>query len=450
MLKVYNTLTRKKEMFKPLHGKKVNFFVCGPTVYDYGHLGHAKTYVQFDVIVRYLRYSGYSVFYLMNITDVDDKIIKRANEKKIPWKRISEDYEAYFKEDVKALGINSVTKYARATDHIKEIESQVERLIKRGCAYKIADGWYFDLSKFPEYGKLAKRTKQQDDDAVSRIDENKEKRGAGDFCLWKFSKPGEPVWKSSLGDGRPGWHIEDTAITEKEFGQQYDVHGGAVDLIFPHHEAEITQMESISGKKPFVKYWLHTAFLNINKEKMSKSLGNFLTIRDVLKNYNGWVIRYAFVSNHYRTMMNFSPELLEQSKNSLERIYTCFDKLNEKGVDDAGLLKKAKEEFIKAMNDDFDTPKAMAGVFNFVAEVNKHGGGNKSRELLLELDNILGLGLGEIKKEKTPKEITKLAEERMRARENKDWKRADELRVEINNKGWIVEDIDAGYRLKKP
>ena len=287
VLKLYNTLTRKKEVFKPIKGKEVKIFVCGPTVYDFSHIGHAKTYTQFDLIVKYLRYLGYKVFYLQNLTDIDDKIIKRANEEKNDPLKLAKKFEEEYKKDMLSLGVDSVDKYARATDYIPEIISQVKRLINKGIAYKISDGYYFDLTKFSEYGKLAKRTALEAEDSVSRIDENKEKKNKGDFCLWKFYKPGEPFWESELGKGRPGWHIEDTAITEKEFGPQYDVHGGAVDLIFPHHEAEIAQMESISGKKPLVKYWLHTAFLNIDTKKMSKSKGNFITIRKALKKYSG-------------------------------------------------------------------------------------------------------------------------------------------------------------------
>ena len=262
-LKLYNTLTRKKEIFKPIKSKEIKMFVCGPTVYDYSHLGHAKTYIQFDLIAKYFRWKGYKLFYVENITDIDDKIIKKADLEKISWEKVRTLYEKYFLEDMKELNINSVDKYARATDYMENILSQVKRLIKKGFAYKISDGWYFDLSKDEDYGKLAKRKDLKEDDSVSRIDENKEKRNFGDFCLWKFSKPGEPVWESEIGNGRPGWHIEDTAITEKEFGEQYDLHGGGIDLIFPHHEAEIAQMESISGKKPLVRYWMHTGFLKM-------------------------------------------------------------------------------------------------------------------------------------------------------------------------------------------
>src|SRR3989344_5527522 len=326
MLKIYNTLSRKSETFKP--NEKVKAFVCGPTVYDYAHLGHAKTYIQFDFIIKYLRYKKFNVFYLQNITDIDDKIIKKANEEKIDWKELSRKFEKLYIEDMKSLDVVSVDKYARATDYIKEIVSQVKRLIEKGYAYRISDGYYFDTSKFKEYGKLAKRTFQEAEDSVSRIDENKEKKNKADFCLWKFSKQNEPYWENGLEMGRPGWHIEDTAITEKELGEQYDLHGGGIDLMTPHHEAEITQMESISGKKPFVKYWMHTGFLKINKEKMSKSLGNFKTIKDVLKNYNKNAIRFLFISSHYRKPLDFSEEALEQAKNSVEKLNEFILKLN--------------------------------------------------------------------------------------------------------------------------
>src|SRR3989344_4861436 len=311
-LEVYNTLTRKKEEFVPIKGKKVNLFVCGPTSYDYSHIGHAKTYTQFDFIVKYLRYKKFKIFYLQNITDIDDKIIS--------WKELSTKFEKTFYEDMKNLHINSVNKYARATDYIKEIISQAKRLVKKGYAYKLEDGYYFNLSKFKEYGKLSGRNYEEAEDATTRIDENINKKNKGDFCLWKFSKENEPSWKSSLGNGRPGWHIEDTAITEKFFGSNYDVHGGARDLIFPHHEAEIAQMESISGKKPLVKYWLHTGFLNVKGQKMSKSLGNFFTIRDILKKYSANTLRFLFIQTHYRSAIDFSENSLESAKNSLERL----------------------------------------------------------------------------------------------------------------------------------
>ena len=286
MIRLYNTLTRKKEILRPIKDNNINLFICGPTVYDFPHIGHAKTYIQFDFIVRYLRHKKFKAFYLQNITDIDDKIIQRSKEKNISWKELSKKFEEIFYEDMKSLNVNSVDRYARATDYIKEIESQVKRLIQKGYAYKIEDGYYFDLSKFKGYGKLSKRKYLEAEDSVTRIDESINKRNKGDFCLWKFSKKDEPFWESELGKGRPGWHIEDTAITEKFFGPQYDIHGGARDLIFPHHEAEIAQMESISGKKPLARYWIHTGFLNIQGSKMSKSLKNFITIREALKKYD--------------------------------------------------------------------------------------------------------------------------------------------------------------------
>jgi len=446
-LKVYNTLTRKKETFKPLKGKKINLFVCGPTVYDYAHIGHAKTYVQFDMIVKYLRYIGYDVFYLQNITNIEDKIINRSREEKKDPLKLADEFEKKYYEDIKRIGVDSVNEYARATDYIEQIVSQVRRLVKKGYAYKISDGYYFDLTMFKHYGKLAKRTMQEAEDAVSRIDENDEKRNKGDFCLWKFRKKDEPYWESELGEGRPGWHIEDTAITEAKFGVQYDVHGGAIDLIFPHHEAEIAQMESISGKKPLVRYWIHTAFLNINKKKMSKSLKNFVTIREALERYDGKVIRYFFASNHYRTTLDFSYDILDQNKNSLERLNDFARNLKDsKNKDDLKLIEKTRKAFFIALDDDFDTPKAFSSLFDFVRDVNKNGGGKNSYEFLLEIDKIFNVLTLD---NKIPKETIKLAEEREKFRKEKKWKEADDVRDKINKLGYTVEDSDSSFRIKK-
>ncbi|MEK7173284.1 MAG: cysteine--tRNA ligase, partial [Patescibacteria group bacterium] len=301
-IKIYNTLSGKIEPLSPIKKGKINLFVCGPTVYDYPHIGNARTYVAFDMLVNYLKHLGFDVFYLQNITDIDDKIIKRAKEKNISPKELAKQFEKEYMDDMQALQIKSVTKYARATDHIKKIISQVERLFSLGFAYQASDGIYYDVSKFKDYGKLSGRTAEEAEDGTSRIDEGVEKKNKADFCLWKFSKEDElyphtkifgvgASWPSPWGAGRPGWHIEDTAITEKYFGPQYDIHGGARDLIFPHHEAEISQMEAISGKSPLVKYWMHTGFLTINGQKMSKSLGNFTTIRDFLKETSPQVLR---------------------------------------------------------------------------------------------------------------------------------------------------------------
>ena len=461
VLKLYNTLTRKKEIFKPISDKKVNLFVCGITPYDYTHIGHAKTYVQFDVIVKYLRYRGYKVFYLQNITDIDDKIIQRAKEKKLKPIDLARSFEKEYHEDMGALGVDSVDKFARATEHVPEILKQIRALMDGGFAYFIEDdGIYFNLSKFPDYGKLSGKKSAEAEDAVTRIDESVKKTNKGDFCLWKKSKKDEPSWKDPwFNGGRPGWHIEDTAITEKEFGPQYDMHGGARDLIFPHHEAEIAQMESASGKKPLVRYWLHTGFLNVKGQKMAKSLGNFIAIKDALKKYDAKALRLFYISAHYRSPIDFSEESMEQAKNSLERLDDFARKLKDSkekdarassginSVDDEKLIENTKKEFLRHMDDDFDTPKALAVIFDFVKEVNKKGGGKKSYELMLEFDKIFNVL--ETKEEKIPKEIMKLVNEREKARKEKDFEKADKIREDLKNRGYLLEDIKEGVRVKK-
>ncbi|TET84835.1 MAG: cysteine--tRNA ligase [Candidatus Nealsonbacteria bacterium] len=487
MLKVYNTLSRKKEVFRPRRpGKvrKVNLFVCGITSYDFSHIGHARTYIVFDVITKYLREKGFDVFYLQNITDIDDKIIKRAREKKISPQKLARAFEKEYLKDMKSLKIDSVTKYARATEHIKEIISQVERLLKKGYAYQIEDGIYYDISKFKDYGKLSKRTVLQAEDAVSRIDESKEKRNRGDFCLWKRSKPGEPKWRSPFGLGRPGWHIEDTAITEKYFGPQYDIHGGAKDLIFPHHEAEIAQMEAISGKKPMVKYWLHSGFLTVRGQKMAKSLGNFITIRDFLKRDSFRTLRFLVIKSHYRSPIDYSERLLSQTKKELERIDEFVDKLSRITVEASPqqILKGVKKKFELAMEDDFNTPKVVAAIFDLVNKGNKLIEQNKLKKeeandilaFLRDIDKILGIDLAiknihysvtissaitfeltgkpvrfEIKGEKIPDEIIKLVKERKKCRKEGLWQKADEIRRKIKEMGYLVEDTKKGPKIKK-
>jgi cysteinyl-tRNA synthetase len=449
-LKVYNTLNRKKEEFKPMQAGKVNMFVCGPTVYDYCHLGHAKTYIQFDFIAKCLRKMGYSVFYLQNITDIDDKIIRRAREQNTTPAALALKFEASYLEDMAVLHNNAVDKYARATEHMTQIVKQVKALIEKGFAYKITDGYYFDLKKFTDYGKLSGRNTLQDDDAVSRIDENPEKKNKGDFCLWKFHKEGEPFWETEIGKGRPGWHIEDTAISEEYFGQQYDLHGGGIDLMFPHHEAELAQQESASGKKPFVRYWMHTAFLNIKSEKMSKSKGNFFTIKEALKEYDYAVLRYFFISSHYRTALDFTPAVLEQSKNGLERMNEFIRKIDRQKDDQENerLIKAFKEWFYSSLEDDFDTPGAFAHLYDFIRELNAKGNAGKHVfGLMKELNEIFDfLTLVE---EAVPEGIMKLVQAREDARKNKDWKESDRIRDEIKANGWIVEDKKEGQKVKK-
>jgi len=494
MLKIYNTLSRKKEIFKPKKARKVNLFVCGPTVYDFSHIGHARTYIVFDMIAKYLRQKGYDVFYLQNITDVDDKIIKRAKEKKISPQKLAEDSEKEYLKDMKSLKIDSVTKYARATEHIKEIISQVKRLLKKGFAYQIPelpkegkgedegnlhrlkDGIYYDISKFKDYGKLSRRTVLQAEDAVSRIDESKEKRNKGDFCLWKLAKPGEPFWSSPWGPGRPGWHIEDTAITEKYFGPQYDIHGGAKDLIFPHHEAEIAQMEAISGKSPLVKYWLHSGFLTVRGQKMAKSLGNFITIKDFLKNHSPRILRFFILKAHYRSSIDYSEELLSQTKQDSDRIAAFVAKLKEliqkeKKIKKQSkvvknLISKTRKEFENAMEDDFNTPKAIATVFNLVNHGNSliiqekinSTDANNVLNILKDFERILGIGLTRayyIHDAETGKftlkgeDVDLLVKKRERYREKGQWKLADEIRKKIKNLGYHIEDTKEGPKIKK-
>ena len=449
-LKLFNTMGRKKEEFKPIKPGKVNMFVCGPTVYDAPHLGHAKTYTQFDFIARYFRKKGFEVFYLQNITDIDDKIIGRAKEANTTPEKLARKFEEVYKQEMTALHNTSVTEYARATEHIKEIVNQVKTLITKGFAYKIKDGIYYELKKFPDYGKLSGRKTLEENDAVSRIDENPDKKGKGDFCLWKFYKEGEPFWETELGKGRPGWHIEDTAITEHYFGQQYDLHGGAIDLIFPHHEAEIAQQEAASGKKPFVRYWLHTGFLNINSEKMSKSKGNFFTLREALEKYDYKILRFFFLSNHYRTTLDFTPQVLEQAKNGLQRLNDFVIKIK-KDYDDKEyekILVEFSKKFYAYLDDDFDTPNALASLFDLVREVNIKGKpGKRVFALMKELDQLfdfMTFDEGAI-----DKEIEALVQKREDARKKKDFKLADKIRNEIAAKGFVLEDTPDGIRIKK-
>jgi len=449
-MKIYSTLTKTVEEFVPINGMNVNLFVCGPTVYDYPHLGHAKTYIQFDFVVRYLRWRGYDVTYLQNITDIDDKIINRANENGFKWNELSRKFEEIYIEDMKSLGNTSVNKYARATDYISQIVKQVQTLIDKGFAYKTTDGIYFEVAKFKDYGKLSKRTEVKENDSLSRIDEDKEKRGWNDFCLWKNYKEGEPFWETELGKGRPGWHIEDTAITETEFGPQYDIHGGAVDLIFPHHEAEISQMEAVSGKVPLVKYWMHTGFLNINSEKMSKSKENFITIREALKLYDFRVIRYLFLNTHYRSEIDFSELTLIQAQNSVEKLNIFVNSID-KNFDDSehtDLINKIKSEVIEALDNDFNAPIAWAAIYEGVRQFNIAGKlGKNVFRFFEELNSIFEVI--DFSNLEVPEDIFKLAKERTDAKSAKDWAKADELREKIKTLGYLVEDFKNDCKIRK-
>ncbi len=465
-IRVYNSYTRKKEDFKPISDKKVRMFVCGPTVYDFSHLGHARTYVAYDVIARWLRYRGFDLFYLMNITDIDDKIIKRAREKNEDPLKLARRFEESFFQDIASLQINTIDVYARASEHIPDIIDQIERLIEKGFAYITQTGVYFDVSKFEDYGKLS----HQDPEELKRhrIEPDPSKRNKQDFSLWKMRKEGEPYWNSPWGEGRPGWHIEDTAIAEKYLGQQYDIHGGGVDLIFPHHEAEIAQMESISGKKPMVRYWLHTGFLKVEGKKMAKSLGNFITIQDALKRYDVEALRLFFSSTRYRSPIDFYGEKIEQAKTSLEALYETINSIR-RSVKSMGdltedekalerMMEESRRRFGEAMDDDFNTPLALSCLFDLAKDVNKLFDTQKSINKRLaddlintfrELGGIIGILQKEEIKEELPEELRLLIEERERARERKDWKTADEIRKRLEEFGIILEDTPQGVKWKK-
>ncbi|MGZ4880716.1 MAG: cysteine--tRNA ligase [Halobacteriota archaeon] len=462
-MKIESTMTGNKENFQPIHNNRINLFVCGPTVYDNSHVGHARTYIAFDVVARYLKYKGFSVFYLQNITDVDDKIIQRAAEAGVSPRSLARTFEQRYLEDMRALGVTNVNYYARATEHIPEIICQIERLTELDFAYETETGIYFDESRFGDFGKLSRQGSE--DLEKHRIEPDSTKRNPGDFSLWKKRQDGEEVtWDSPWGKGRPGWHIEDTAITENYFGTQYDIHGGAMDLIFPHHEAEIAQMEAASGKKPLVRYWMHTGFLNVRGEKMAKSLGNFTTIRDMLREYEADAFRFFVLLAHYRSPIDFSEEALEQARNGLERIRQAAKIIEEQlekapesttpeGMDPAVALAKAK--FLESMDNDFNTPYALRAVFDLVRGVNRRineknisqKGLQDASEQLQEFGEILGLSFHEAGNRPDDKTdaiagslIELLIETRQKLRDKKEWQLADEIRARLRKLDIVIED----------
>ncbi len=464
---IHNTMSGEKETFDPIHKNRVNVFVCGPTVYDESHIGHARTYIAFDVVARYLKYKGFSVFYLQNITDVDDKVINRAAELGISPVDLARRYERRYFEDMHALGVENVNLYARATDHIPEIIDQIKRLLEKGFAYETETGIYFDESKFPDFGKLSHQTVEQLKE--HRIEPDPTKRNPGDFSLWKKRDDGKEVtWDSPWGRGRPGWHIEDTAITETYFGPQYDIHGGAMDLIFPHHEAEIAQMESASGRKPMVRCWIHTGFLNVKGEKMSKSLGNFITIRDLLERHDPQAFRFFVLSTHYRTPIDFSEDLLEQWKRSLERIRTLIQIIDKRLEEPAGArayvgdndinedtinnnIEDIRRKFLDAMDDDFNTPLALSVIFDLVRDVNRSINENATsrkelqavKQLLGEFGEILGLSfsVSAMEKEDLSADLIELITEiRQELRGKKEWALADKIRDRLRDMDIVLQD----------
>ena len=475
-LRVFNTLNRKKEVFKPLYPGKVRMYVCGPTVYDSCHIGHARSVVVFDVIARYLKAIGYDVLYVRNFTDVDDKIIDKANQLGIDPTIVAERFIKEFYEDMDALNVERATIEPKATDHITQIIQFIDKLIKGGFAYRVEGDVYFSVERFEDYGKLSGR-KLDEMEAGARIDINERKSNPFDFVLWKSAKPGEPHWESPWGMGRPGWHIECSAMSNEYLGESFDIHGGGKDLCFPHHENEIAQSESISGK-PFVKYWIHNGFVNINQEKMSKSLGNFLMIKDILKTYHPEVVRLFLLSNHYRSPVDFTEKAMDESRKRLDKIYAFFARVEEKigSVSDRNIEPgDCWQQFCEAMDDDFNSALGIGVIFDTVRTVNRmlDQYENRGSEQLYSYQlkktiqdaladirrtgNILGILLekptvyfdkqqtqGLEQKSVDPTMIAKMVEERNAARKAKNWKKADQIRDQLADMDVILEDRPDG------
>ncbi|NLJ66846.1 MAG: cysteine--tRNA ligase, partial [Clostridiales bacterium] len=443
-MKLYNTLTRKKEDFIPIHENEVRMYCCGPTVYNYFHVGNARPFIIFDVFRRYMEYKGYKVTYVQNFTDIDDKMIQRANEEKITVAELAERFiEEYFK-DADGLGIERATVYPRATQHIDEMVAFIEDLIEKGLAYEIDGDVWYDTSAFDDYGKLS-RQDLEELEAGARVDPNEKKRNPMDFALWKAQKPGEPAWDSPWGKGRPGWHIECSVMSSKYLGETIDIHAGGQDLIFPHHENEIAQSEGLSGK-PFANYWIHNGYINVDNRKMSKSLGNFFTVRDISEKYDLEIVRLFMLSAHYRSPVNFSHELLDQAKSALERLYNArnnllylLDMAEDRDLsDEEQKLHDQTGDYIRdfesAMEDDINTADALSVIFDLVRDANTHLRAESPKGLIEEFYNTFKtltdiMGIVQKEQEKSlDQEIEELIEKRQQARAAKDWATADKIR----------------------
>ncbi len=454
-LRVYNTLTRRQDKFMPIRSNRVNMFVCGPTVWDLSHIGHGKTYTTYDIIARYLRRKGFSVFFLLNITDVDDKVINKARDLGEQPLVLAKRLAKSFFKDMKDLHVESVNLYANASDHIPEIIDQVAGLLKKGLAYKVDGDVYFDISKFLGYGKLSHQ--KLEDLTVHRVDPDPRKKHPGDFALWKSQKPREIFWDSPWGKGRPGWHVEDTAITLTYFGPTYDVHGGGSDLIFPHHEAEIAQAEGLTGKEPLARYWLHTGLLSIKGEEMHKSLGNFITIQEMIRRVGSPGLRMFYAGTHYRSPLDFSEEALQQAVSLARRLNRAYDQLvlartriaGKKAETTAVLrrLDEARDEFFKAMDDDFNTPGALAAFIRIVglAEEEAKNPRNESVDAIIgaleDLGSVLGVMEAEtVGSDRVSELVSFVLELRNELRSKRDYESADRIRDRMAKLGFVVED----------
>ena len=460
MLTIYNSLTNHKETFKPIVPGQVRMYVCGMTVYDYCHIGHARVLVVFDVVYRYLTHLGYDVTYVRNITDIDDKIINRANENGEDFSHLTQRFIDAMHEDTDPLGVLRPDHEPRATDHIDAILQMVAGLIERGFAYQAANGdVYFEVSKFDHYGNLSGK-KLEDLRSGERVDIDEHKRDPADFVLWKSAKPGEPSWPSAYGDGRPGWHIECSAMSTQMLGNHFDIHGGGQDLQFPHHENELAQSECCTGET-FVNYWMHNGFVRVNEEKMSKSLGNFFTLRDVMQDYKAEEIRYFILSSHYRSQLNYSEDQLINARSALQRLYgALLDTNHIEAPADSDYQKR----FEQALNDDFNTANALAVLFELVRDINRARSDEPDSvdllsSLLRYLANIIGLLESDpelfLKSQVSQSEglsdteVDSLIEKRLQARRSKEWAEADRIRDQLTESGIVIEDGTGGTRWRR-
>ncbi|WP_297465625.1 cysteine--tRNA ligase [Thermococcus sp.] len=471
-IRIYNTLTRRKEEFRPLREGEVRMYVCGPTVYDYTHIGHARTYIAFDVVRRYFEHRGYTVLMVMNFTDIDDKIIKRANETGEDPKELAEKFLRYFLEDMAALKVKPADIYPRVTEHIEDIIDFVRKLQEKGYAYEGSDGVYFEVRKFRDYGKLS-GIKVEDLVKGARVEPGEGKKNPEDFALWKKAKPGEPKWSSPWGDGRPGWHIECSTMSTKYLGESFDIHGGGNDLIFPHHENEIAQTEACTGHE-WVRYWMHTGFLMVNGEKMSKSLGNFITIREALKRYDPEVIRLFVLQRHYRSPLDYTEEGMEHAKNNLERLYNTLENIRvameraeisfrweEPEFEAYEAIREGRKKFYEAMDDDFNTPEALKAVFEVSNAVNryltqvetpKESILRKAREFFKTVSDVFGLFEDYFREQKAGEEeelIKLLIDVRAQLRKERNFALADRIRDELRKLGIQLEDTPQGTLWKR-